>query len=213
MLTLRFLALVLVLATSTAAQTQEPKPQLVLENEFVRILRVTTPAHSEFNPVEKNDSVLVRLQDETSRFVPRGTRVSETNKTDIDAVVLLVELKNHRDAKMRPCSYPMRCTRETKIGEDPIAWTTTNFTNGFVTAATHKVVRGGTLTSSYYSGKGTDRIVLIPFTDLNANFGGIDENLKAGQPYFGIGTEVEVTGRDSEVRWFVVRLNTPTTAP
>jgi len=49
----------------------------------------------------------------------------------------------------------------------------------------------------------------VPFTDLKANFGGIEEALKAGQPYFSTATRAEVTGIDGEARWFVLRLNSP----
>jgi hypothetical protein len=200
------LVIVLTLITSAKAQSAEPSSQLVLENEFVRINRVTIPPKADFSVVGKNDTVAVRLQDEAERFIPAGGRITEVNSTDHVNTVLLVELKKHRDAEMRPCSFPMKCTRETKVGDESIAWTTTLFTNGFVTGTTHKVIRGGTLTSSYYSSKGSDRIIVIPFTDLSINVGGIDENLKAGQPYFGVGTEVEVTSKDSESRWFVLRL-------
>lgn len=198
---------VLILLASAVAQTAEPTPQLVLENDFVRIRRVTIPAKGNFSVAEKNEAVVVRLDDETAQFIPKGEQVTVSNATDHESVELLLELKKHWNAEMRWCRFPKTCTRETKISEEPIAWTTTLFTNGFVTATTHKVVRGGTLTSSYYTSKGFDSIVLIPFTDLNVNLSGINENLKAGQPYFGVGTEVEVTGRDSQSRWFVLRLN------
>jgi hypothetical protein len=175
----------------------------------MRVLRVTTPAKGVLSFEEKGDIIAVRLQDETARFVPKGSRLDESNATDDNAVELLIELKRHWDAEMRPCSYPMKCARETRIGEEPIAWTTTLFTNGFVTASTHKVVRHGSLTSSYYTANGTDRILLIPFTDLNVNFGGIEEHLQAGQPYFSAATEVEVTAKEVESRWCVVRVNAP----
>jgi hypothetical protein len=161
--TLRVLAVLLLLTALAAAQS--PEPQLVLENDFVRVNRVTIPAKQEFSVPTKNDTVAVRLQDESARFIPKGDRVAETNTTDQDAVELLVDLKRHWDAEVHPCSFPKTCTRETRMGTEPIAWTTTLFTNGFLTATTHKVVQGGTLTSSYYTSKGSDKIVLIPFTD------------------------------------------------
>jgi len=208
---LRVLAIALVLAASAAAQTTVPVPvpSVVLDNEVVRVTRLTVPAKGKLSFEVKSDAVVVRFQDETARFIPKGNRFDEANATDREAVDLLVELKRHWEADMRLCSYPMKCTRETRLGEQPIAWTTSLFTNGFVTATTHKVVMGGTLTSSYYTAKGADSIILIPFTGLNVNFGGIEENLKAGQPYFRAGTEVEVTGKDAESRWFVLRVNTP----
>lgn len=199
------LLVLLVLTPFVSSQTAEP--QLVLENEFVRILRVTISAKQDFSMLTRNDTVAVRLQDETARFIPKGARVAETNTADQDAVELLVEVKKHWDAEVRPCTFPKSCTRETKIGTEPIAWTTTLFTNGFLTATTHKVLRSGTLTSSYYTSKGSDKIVLVPFTDLDVNFSGIQENLKAGQPYFSDGAEVEVTGKQGGSRWFVLRFS------
>jgi hypothetical protein len=192
---------------SAAAQTAGPQTQLVLENEFVRVSRITIPPKGEFKVAESNDAVVVRLQGESAQFVPKGEPVTETNATDRDEVELLVELKKHWDVEMRPCSFPKTCTRETKMGQEPIAWTTTLFTNGFMTATMHKVVRGGTLTSSYYTAKGSDKIVLIPFTDVDVNFSGTEENLKPGQAYFGVGTEVEVTAGHAESRWFVLRFS------
>jgi hypothetical protein len=205
----RLLATVLVLATSLAAQTTTPGSQLILDNEFVRILRVTVPAGGNVGFEEKDDAVVVRLPDEAARFIPKGKRLDDINATSHDIIDLVVELKRHWEAEIRPCSYPMQCTRETRLGEQPIAWTTTLFTNGFITVSTHKVIPHGTLSSSYYTSKGSDRIVVIPFTNLDLNFGGIDESLKVGQPYFGPGTEVEVTAKDDESRWLVLRINSP----
>ena len=196
-------------AGSGIAQPATVLPQLVLDNEFVRILRVTVPPGSEVELQGERDTVAVRLEGETVRFISKGDHLLESNSAEHETVDLLVEVKRHWEAEMRPCSAPMRCTRETLLGNEPIAWTTTLFTNGFVTASKHRVVRGGTLTSSYYSAKGADRVILVPFTSLDANFGGIQETLKAGQPYFSSATEVEVTGKDAESRWFVLRLNMP----
>jgi hypothetical protein len=205
----RVSALLLALAIFSVAQMSSQAPQVVLDNEFVRVVRVTASAVSTRAIDEKNDTVVVRLQDETARFVPKGSPFEGLSGTDSSAPELLIGIKRHWNAEMRPCAYPMKCTRETVVGNEPIAWTTTLFTNGFVTATTHKVGRGGTLTSSYYTAKGTDRIVFVPFTDIKASFGGIEEILKAGQPYFTAGTEVEVSATDAESRWFVLRLNTP----
>jgi hypothetical protein len=202
---IRLVAVSLILTAIAGAQNAEP--QLVLENDFVRVSRVTIPAKQDFSIVTKNDTVAVRLQDDSARFIPKGDRVAESNTTDNDAVELLVEVKKHWEAEVHPCAFPKTCTHETRMGTEPIAWTTTLFTNGFLTATTHKVVQGGTLTSSYYTSKGSDKIVLVPFTDLDVNFSGIEESLKAGQPYFGEGTEVEVTGKQGGSRWFVLRFS------
>jgi hypothetical protein len=205
----RVFALAFALAAIAAAQMSGQAPQVVLDNDFVRVIRVTASAVNTRAIDEKNDTVIVRLQDETARFIPKGGQFDRSSGTDPSSAELLIGIKRHWDAEMRPCAYPMKCTRETVVGNEPIAWTTTLFTNGFVTATTHKVAPGGTLTSSYYTAKGTDRILFIPFTAIKASFGGIEESLKAGQPYFTAGTEVEVSATDAESRWFVLRLNTP----
>ena len=205
----RLYALILALAILSAAQTSS-EASLVLDNEFVRISRVTASA-ANTQPVEQGNDLIVLYGWTMEPHASSPREVDSMNRAPrtLQAVELRIEIKKHWDAAMRPCAYPMQCTRETLIGNEPIAWTTTLFTNGFVTATTHKVKRGGTLTSSYYTAKGADHIVLIPFTDIKANFGGIEENLKAGQPYFTAGTEVEVNAVDAESRWFVLRLNVP----
>jgi hypothetical protein len=206
----RSLVVIFILVGSMAAQTTGSAPQLVLENESVRILRVTIPPGGELDLHESSDAAVVRLQDESATFVPKGSHAVRNNTTTGEVTDLLVEPKKHWEPEVHACAEPMKCVHETRTGNEPISWTTTLFTNGFLTAATHKVVRGGTLTSSYYSAKGSDQIVFIPFTDLRANFGSTYEPLKAGQPYISAATEVEVTGDDAEVRWFVLRLHTPT---
>jgi len=205
----RVVAIALTVCGLALGQDSSPIPQLVLENEFVRVERVTIPPKRQFSREQKKDAVAVRLQEETAEFVPTGTKLSVENSSEKDATMLLVEINKHWDAEMRPCAYPMKCVRETRAGGEAIAWTTTLFTNGFVGVATHKVVRGATLTSSYYSAKGSDRIVVVPFTELDGNFGGADAELKPGQPYYSAATEAEITGKNAEARWLVVRMNTP----
>ena len=208
-----FLVLIVLVVAALAgplvAQTLSAIPQLALDNDVARVLRVTLPPRATFPVDATTDVVAVRLQDETATFIPKGTHAVRSNSSDHEVVDLLIEPKQHWDAPVRPCSAPMNCTRTTKMGNDPIAWTTTLFTNGFLTAATHRVVPGGTLDSFYYSAKGSDAIVVVPFTEISANFGGIDETLKAGQPYFSTATEAEVTGTNAEGRWFVLRINSP----
>jgi hypothetical protein len=201
--------LALMLGASATGQSNNASPQLLLENDFVRVSRITVPAKGDITIQEKSDAVLVRVLDETARFVPAGTTVRDASSGDQAAAELLVTVKKHWDVEMHPCSYPKQCVHETQMGGQTIAWTTTLFSNGFISAATHKLDRGGSLTSSYYTAKGTDKILIIPFTDLNFNYGGAEENLKPGEPYFGAGAEVEVNAKDAESRWFVLRINIP----
>jgi len=200
--------LAVLVCASAPGQTPVSPPQLVLENDTVRVSKITLPAHGHFTFDEKADAVMVRLSDESGQFMAGG-HIAVDNSTDLDATDILISLKNHWDAEVRPCSFPRECTRETQMGGQAIAQTTTLFTNGFVTAAVHRLVPGGTLDSSYYTAKGSDRIVVIPFTALDASFDGTPVNLKSGDPYFSSATQVEVTARDHEARWFVLRLNLP----
>jgi hypothetical protein len=200
---------VLLLGACAVAQTAGAASQLLLENDFVRVSRITIAPRGSITLTEKTDAVLLRISSESAEFMPKGKSVQEANASDAEAVDLVIALTRHWDAEVLPCSYPKQCTRTTQMGGEPIAWTTTLFTNGFITASTHKVVRGGTLTSSYYTARGSDKIVVVPFTKLTANFGGTEEALNAGEPYFAAGTEVEVTANDAESRWFVLRINVP----
>ncbi len=202
-------SVVLLLGASAIAQAAGAVPQLLLENDFVRVSRITIAPKGSITFAEKTDAVLLRISSESAEFMPKGKSVQETNATEVEAVDFLIGLKRHWDAEVLPCSFPKQCTRATQMGGEAIAWTTTLFTNGFITASTHKLVRGGTLTSSYYTAKGSDKILVVPFTKLTANFGGTEETLDAGEPYFGAGTEVEVAAHDAEPRWFVLRINVP----
>lgn len=202
---IRLLALVIVMspvfATRASAQTAA-QPQILLENEFVRVTRVSSAAAD-----DKLDQVLVQLSEGKASFIPKGTTAQPAAPTNADDLV--VELKKHWDAEVQPCSFPRQCTRETKMGNETVAWSTTLFTNGFVTGTTHRLALHATLDSSYYTAKGSDRILFIPFTAFHGNFGGIDEILRPGEPYFTKGVEVEVTAPDAETRWLVLRLNVP----
>jgi hypothetical protein len=180
---------------------------LLLDNDFVRVSRV--PAEEGLKEDDKSDRVIVSIAQENAKFVSKSAGLDESKAANHTGGDLVIELKKHWEAEMRPCSYPMKCTHETQMGSDTIAWTTTLFTNGFITATTHKLVRHGTLASSYYTAKGSDRILVIPFTDLAVSFDGIEESLKAGHPYFSAASQVEVTAKDAESRWLVLRINDP----
>jgi hypothetical protein len=197
----------LVLVALAQAQVASTVLPLVLDNGLIRVSRL--PADEGLRVDDKSDRVVVSIPQETATFISRGAGLEQSKTTDLRSGDLVIELKKHWDAEMRPCSYPMKCTHETQMGSDTIAWTTTLFTNGFVTAATHKLVRRGTLASSYYTAKGSDRILVIPFTDLDVSFDGIEESLKAGHPYFSAASQVEVTTKDTESRWLVLRINDP----
>ncbi len=192
----------LILVASAAAQVSTSQP--ILDNDLVRVSRLELGQSLKLDG--ENDVVILNLAKETAEFIPKGTHHDTAAN---EAAGLVIELKKHWDAEVHTCAYPKQCTHETQMGDPTVAWTTTLFTNGFITANTHKLVRNGTLDSSYYSAKGSGRIVLVPFTDLRVTFDGTDESLKAGQPYFSGATQVEVTAKDAESRWFVLRINQP----
>ena len=147
-----FLLLVLILEGAFCQpQTASPARQLLLENETVRIFRVVIPPGSGSKLNELTDTVVVDIKDEKATFIPMKVSTTIENKGDSDSIELLIQPKKHWDAEVKPCQAPMQCTRETRMaGGLAIAWTTTLFTNGFITATLHRLDRGGTLNSSYY---------------------------------------------------------------
>jgi hypothetical protein len=196
-------------AAVLSAQSSDRSSQLLLDNDIVRVSRVATAPARSLRLDPKTDAVLVRLADGSATFFPKGTAFEATSSGSEPAIDFVIELKKHWDAEVHACEYPRQCTRETRLGNETVAWTTTLFTNGFITATQHRLVLHATLDSSYYSAKGTDKILVIPFTGLQANFGGAQEELKSGEPYFTNGTDVEVTAPESEARWLVLRINMP----
>jgi hypothetical protein len=105
---------------------------------------------------------------------------------------------------VRTCVEPRKCSRPIRMGPNEIGEMTSLFTNRFITAYRHRLVVRRTLTSTYYSTKGKDHLLLIPLTNLRT-----EENLKQGQAYTSDATEVEVNADLAEARWVVVRVETP----
>lgn len=103
----------------------------------------------------------------------------------------------------------MKCTHPIQSGPAQIGQSTTLFTNGFITAYRHHLVKGADLSSSYYSSSGVDHLLLVALTDLRANFDGAEEQLRAGQVYASEASQVEVNASSGEARWIVIRLQTP----
>jgi hypothetical protein len=209
--------------------TKEPSHHLVFENEYVRVFKVEVAPHAEtlyhkhdvdYVFVTLGDSdvesvrigeppVRLQLKDGETRFTKGGFAHKAVNLSDKPFVNVTVELKKHFDAEMKSCAEPMKCTRDVVLGGASLGDSTSLFTNGFITATRHHLLRGGTLSSSYYSARGKDRILFVPLNELNANFGGVEETLKAGQAYFSSAGEVEVSAGEQEIRWVVIRLNLP----
>ena len=148
------------------------------------------------------------MKDGEARFLAIGSVPRLVNSGSSTVPVLVVELKQHWEVEVRACSEPAKCTRPIRMGEFSIGETTSLFTNGFVTAYQHRLDRGGTLSSSYFSAKGKDHLLLIALTDLHANFDGSDETLKAGQTYASEATGIEVNATNAPARWVVIRVET-----
>ncbi len=110
---------------------------------------------------------------------------------------------------MKACSTPSNCTRPVRVGSIQVGETTTLISNGFVTVMRHRLGRGGTLQSSYYSAKGVDYVIIVPVTDIDASIGALNEHLLRGQPYFSGATEIEVSATEGEAIWVVIRLHEP----
>ena len=95
------------------------------------------------------------------------------------------------------------------MGDASIGETTSLFTNGFITAYRHRIERGGTLSSSYFSPRGKDHLLVIALSEMQANFDGVEETLARGQTYTSEATSVEVRAQTGEAGWIVIRVQTP----
>lgn len=191
-----------------------PSPELLLENDYVRVFRVDVqPGEVPIRDAQLRDVVIVAMSDRALdsdaqvRFVPENSPPDLPPATTRYAA-LLVELKKHWDLEVRPCAPPMTCSRRITVAGQDVGETRFLFSNGFVSAYRHHLVPGGTLDSSYYSSKGTNRILVIALTDLGVSLGGVAENLRSGQVYFSDQTEVEVNASKGQATWVVVRLLT-----
>src|SRR5436305_9881743 len=181
--------------------SKEVHHHLVLENEYVRVYSVEVAPHSEtlyhqhdldyiFVTLGDSDVDSVRvgekpahlaLKDGEVRFTKGRFAHKAVNNSDKPFRNVTIELKKHFDADMRVCADPMKCVRQIGPG---IGESTSLFSNGFITATHHHLKRGGTLSSSYYSAKGKDVVVLIALENSDVNFVGIQEQLKVGQEYW-----------------------------
>lgn len=209
------------------AKTPQGAPWLVEENPYFRVFRGEL-APGVQNKIDQHGSDLVvlalgsglgltargsaaadSLKDGEPRFVPQQSDPAIINTGNGLPQFLLVELKHHWDTEVRACSEPSKCTRPIRMGDASIGETTSLFTNGFITAYRHRLDTGGTLSSSYFSSKGTDHLLLIALTDLRANFDGAEETLQSGQTYASEARTVEVDAAKAEARWVVIRMQTP----
>src|SRR5215470_5485779 len=132
-----------------------------------------------------------------------------SNETEAVAKIVSVGIKKHWDTEVRVCSEPKKCTHPIQIGAGEIGHTTLLFTSGFVTAYRHDLVSGGTLSSSYFSSRGKDYLMLVLLTNVHANFDGQDEDLQIGQAYSSEAAQVEVSAAKEPARWIMLRVEAP----
>lgn len=196
--------------------------QLVDENDYFRVSRIQAPPSSSIAlPTRKRDIVLVSLKGDvaidgqgagldhpTVTFIKSGSD-PQVQSSEVPGELLVVELKQHWDAEVRSCSEPLKCKRPIRMGDAEIGYTASLFSNGFVTAYRHHLVSRGTLSSSYFSSRGKDHLLFVALTDLQANFDGIEENLKGGTCYPSEAAQIDVNSGSASADWVVIRVQTP----
>lgn len=180
--------------------SKAPVQRLLEENDFFRVINLELAAGQATTISDRGqDAIAVTLlgkklvtrdgqSNMTSplpegevRFVNRGNRMVVSNQGEGAAEVVVAFLKHHFDAEVRPCAEPRRCTRPIQTSVSQIGESTLLLTSGFITAYRHRLDKGGTLASSYYSSTGKDHLLLIAISDIEANFDGQEERLSGGQ--------------------------------
>jgi hypothetical protein len=143
------------------------------------------------------------------RFIPRGSHFLVRSEAGVTPQMIVVGLRSHWDAEIRPCVDPKKCSHAITAGGSDVGESALLFTNGFITAYKHYLRRGGTLANSYFSSTAKDHLLVIALRDLQANFDGQEEHLRAGQVYSSDANQVEVTAENDEARWVIIRMNVP----
>jgi hypothetical protein len=80
-------------------------------------------------------------------------------------------------------------------GEQEVGETTFILRGGGITVDRHRLVEGASLTSNYYTARTKSHVLIIALTNLEADFAGDHQDLKAGQVYF---TDAEQTDLQRE---------------
>lgn len=208
--------------------SKTPAQRVLDENDFFRVIRLQlTAGQATTISGRGQDSIVVALlgknlvardvQGNASsqlpqgevRFVSRGSPIVILNVGEDPAEIVAAFLKHHFDAEVRPCVEPHKCTRPIETGAKQIGESTLLFTSGFIVAYRHRLERGGTLVSSYYSSSGKDHLLLVAMSDLQANFDGEEERFTEGQVYTSDASQIEVNASSTEARWVVIRMEIP----
>ena len=234
---LKPLVLGIMLATAACAQLKndspegngmtKPEAQLLEENEHYRVFRFELPGESQVNVSQRGSDVLIvalgeglgltsskgsdpeKLADGDVRFVKYSAYQSILHAGAGASQALVIGLKHHWDVEIRSCAEPKTCNRPIRAGGVEIGQSTNLFTNGYLSASRHRMERGGTLATSYYSSKGKDHLLLVALADLQANFDGIQQNLQRGQVFGSDAGEVDVEAGAQAVTWVVIRVEVP----
>lgn len=205
----------------------EATHQLLLDRDVFRVYRLEVPPGQEVQLHRHgNDYVEIALADFVeattgpgaaaaswearagdARFVAGGFAHRVKNAGASTLRELIIEIKRHWRRPVVPCAAFSNCVRPigqqgTEFGE-----MTSLFSSGFLTGYRYHLVKGGTLSSSYYSRTGKDRVILVPLTALRVSFSGTQERLQSGVPYYSDAPEVEVDAQEAEARWVVIRVS------
>jgi hypothetical protein len=212
----------------------EPHHHLVFENEYVRVFKVEVAPHeATLVHRHKRDYVVVTIGDAEVTNAVVGKEPKKWSFKDGDVTFLeasgeksfahqavnegdkpfenvTIEIKRSWNTEMRNCADPLKCERTIRVGDFEVGTSTSLFTNGFLSAYRYRAKPGATISSNFYSSKGSNFVLIVAITPMKANFGGIEEELKAGQVYGTDGADIEVNApKDQELRWIVLRLNWP----
>jgi hypothetical protein len=168
---------------------------------------ITLAGNSSLSDQQDSDSALLSTGEVL--FRKKGLDLVIINPSKDVAKTIAIGIKKHWDAEVRTCTEPKQCIHPIQMGTAEIGHTNLLFTSGFVTAYKHDLITGGTLSSSYFSSRGKDYLMLVPLTNLRANFDGQEEELKPGQVYSPEAAQVEVTAEREAANWIMIRVEIP----
>lgn len=203
---LRLTALILLLTSAAAAQAPQAeapqvKTELVLDNAAVRVYRATIPAHQRLRFQAPGDVVVVRMNTHESAYLPGHQAFTRPNRKNTEATDLIVELKN-APLKVATCSHAAICTKDTLLGGVKVGETTMLFSGPALVVTRQQMAAGKALSTSLNG----DQLLLIPFTDLRVNVGGEEKQVKASEPFFADGGDVQIGGAGHVGKWMALRL-------
>lgn len=204
---LRLIALILLLASAAAAQAPQAQAaqvttELVLDNAAARVYRATIPPHQRLRFQASADVIVVRMNTHESAYLPGHQAFTRPNRKNSEATDLIVELKN-TPGEVATCPHATTCTKDTLLGGAKVGETTMLFSGPTLVVTRQQMAAGKALSTSLNGG---DQLLLIPFTDLRVNVGGEEKQVKAGEPFFADGGDVQIGGAGHVGKWMALRL-------